>query len=100
MNIEGVKYKTSLTSKFERRKKWEIPDGTKVYSFIPGTVVKLFVNEGDKINAGDKLMVLEAMKMKNNISVPFCAKIKKINIAEGERIPKEHLLFEFELTED
>lgn len=99
LNIEGVKYKTNFTNKFERRKQWQEPDGSKVYSFIPGTVLKLHIKEGDKINAGDKLMVVEAMKMKNNITVPFCATIKKINVSEGERIPKDHLLIEFDISD-
>jgi hypothetical protein len=38
-----------------------------------------------------------AENRKNNISVPFEATIKKINVAEGQRIPKEYLLFEFEV---
>jgi pyruvate carboxylase len=96
LNIDGVIYKTKLNHKFENRKKWVEPSDQRVYSLIPGTIVKLCVKEGDKIKAGERLMVLESMKMKNNISVPYSVTIKSIKVKEGERIPKDQQLFEFE----
>ena len=41
---------------------------------------------------GDKLLIYEAMKMKNIITAPFDATVKKINVAEGEKLPKGYLL--------
>ena len=43
--VESGKYRTLLTRKFENRKKWEYPDEKKILSFIPGTILKIFVNE-------------------------------------------------------
>ena len=43
--VDGDKYRTLLTEKFKNRKKWEEPDERKIYSEIPGTVIKIHVEE-------------------------------------------------------
>jgi biotin carboxyl carrier protein len=48
------------------------------------------------VERNDKLLILEAMKMKNIIYAPFDAKIKKVYVKEGEMVPKSALLIEFE----
>ena len=97
LNIEDTKYKTIITKKFENRKVWQIADPSLVSSLIPGTVSKLFVNEGDKIMEGDKLLVLDAMKMKNTIKVPYSGVIRKINVTEGQSIPKGYVMIELDI---
>ncbi len=97
--VTARKYKTQLTKKFLNRKKWENPSPFEIYSFIPGTVVDIFVNEGDIVEEETPLMTLEAMKMQNKIEMPFTAKIKKINVKKSEQIPKDFLIFELEPVE-
>ncbi|HKL08902.1 MAG TPA: acetyl-CoA carboxylase biotin carboxyl carrier protein subunit [Bacteroidales bacterium] len=92
--VDGDKYRTLLTEKFKNRKKWEEPDERKIYSEIPGTVIKIHVEEGQKVKAGDLMMVLEAMKMKNKILFLSDGVVKKIHIKESERIPKGKLIME------
>ena len=99
LNIEGTKYKTILTKKFTAREKWEEPDLSLIYSYIPGTIIKLYVKEGQKVKAGQRLLVLEAMKMRNLIHVPLDGIIKKINVEEGEKIPKGHIMVELEFED-
>ena len=96
LNIDGTRYKTNFTSKFENRKKWKYPDVNKVTAFIPGTIVKVYANKGDDLKIGDKLLVLEAMKMKNIVIAPVPGKVKKINVSEGQVVPKDYLLVELE----
>jgi biotin carboxyl carrier protein len=95
-NIDGTVYKTTLTKKFESRKKWEKPNPKNILSFIPGTIVEVFVEEGQEVKAGESLMILEAMKMKNQIEMPFDGVIKKIHVKEGERVPNKLLMVELE----
>ena len=95
-NIDGTVYKTELTNKFENRKKWEKSNPKHLISFIPGTVVEIFVKEGQKVKFGERLMVIEAMKMKNQIKMPFDGIIKKIHVSEGERVPNKLLMLEIE----
>lgn len=92
--VNDVKYKTLLTEKYKNREKWEEPDFKKMCSEIPGTVVKIYVEEGQKVKEGDLMMVLEAMKMKNKIYFPIDGTVKKIYVSENEKVPKKHLMVE------
>ena len=94
--IEGTKYMTRLNAKFENRKKWEPHDPRKITSAIPGTIVKIFVKEGQKVKPGDQMLILEAMKMKNIIIFHRDGKVKSIKVSEGEKVPKDHLMVEME----
>ncbi len=96
LNIDGTHYKTNLTSKFENRKKYTIPDAKKIISVIPGTIVKVFVKEGQKVKRGDNIMILEAMKMQNRIKSPRPGVIKCIKVKEREKVAKGVLMMELE----
>lgn len=94
--VTARKYKTLLTEKYKTRKFWENPSPYEIQSYIPGTIIQIFVKEGKVVKEGEPLAILEAMKMQNKIEMPFTAKIKKIHITEGERIPKDFLMIELE----
>lgn len=89
---EGRVYRTMFTKKFIERKTWQEPNKNEILSIIPGTVNTILVKKGDKVNKGDKLLIYEAMKMKNIITAPFDAVVKKISVKEGEKLPKGSLL--------
>ncbi|RKD99974.1 biotin/lipoyl-containing protein [Marinifilum flexuosum] len=95
-NVDGTVYKTQTTKKFENRKAWERPNPKNLLSFIPGTIVEIFVKEGQEVKAGESLMILEAMKMKNLIEMPFDGVIKKIHVEEGVKVPNRMLMVEIE----
>ncbi len=60
---------------------------------MPGTVLKVLVAEGDSVNAGQPLMVLEAMKMENNITAPAAGTVKAIAVSSGQSVETgQHLL--------
>ena len=94
--IHGGKYKTTFTKKFENRKKWTKPDENLLFSYIPGTIVDIKVQEGDVVRLGEPMLEFEAMKMLNTIAVPHDGVIKKIHVKVGDRIPKGFLMLEFE----
>ena len=94
--VTARKYKTLLTKKYENRKVWVDPNPNEIQSIIPGTILKIFVKEGDVVKEGAPLMILEAMKMQNRIEMPFTARIKKINVEIGIRVPKDSLMIELE----
>ncbi|MBN2681747.1 MAG: acetyl-CoA carboxylase biotin carboxyl carrier protein subunit [Bacteroidales bacterium] len=96
LNIDGTKYKTLIPEKYENRKVWEQPDKRILKSFIPGTILKLFVTEGQKVKEGQRILILEAMKVQNRILAPITGTVKSINVEVGEKIPKNKLLIEFE----
>ncbi len=94
--FEETKYKTLLTPKFENRVKWEKPDERKILSYLPGTLKKLAVKKGDKVEKGDVLLVFEAMKMMNTVKAQQKGVIKEIHMKVGDKFPKNQLLLEFE----
>ena len=94
--IDDTKYETKVLPKFRDRKGYEMPNPKLVKAFIPGTVINLFVSPGDSVQKGAKVLLLEAMKMKNTLVAPINGKVKKINVKVGERVPKNHVLIEFE----
>ena len=53
---------------------------------MQGTIVKVQVATGDKVESGDILVVLEAMKMENNITSDVSGTITKINASEGDAV--------------
>ena len=94
--IQGDTYYTTLNRKYMNRQKWVKPDAKKVISFIPGTIRQVLVKAGDPVKAGEKLLVLEAMKMMNSIYAPMNGTIKTLLVKEGDRLPKGTVMIEFE----
>ena len=88
----GRVYKTRYTRKFVERKKWEAPDPSQVRSIIPGSVTEVLVKPGDKVKKGSRLMIYEAMKMKNVIVSPFNAVVESVEVKAGDKLPKGALL--------
>lgn len=97
--VHSAIYQTSYTKKYINRKVWEEPNFNHIKSYIPGTVVDIFIKEGQKVGAGDSIMILDAMKMYNDIKMPFKGKILKINIIKGQKIPKNFVMIEIEPSE-
>lgn len=62
---------------------------------MPGLVVEVCVSEGQDVKKGDKLVVLEAMKMENILKAPADAVVKKISITKGQTVEKNEALILF-----
>jgi biotin carboxyl carrier protein len=92
--ISSGKYKTEVTKKFEKRTAWEVPNPKMIKAVIPGTIVDVLVKAGQSVKKGETLLILEAMKMQNQIRMPFDGKIKKVYVVPEERIAKHHLMIE------
>lgn len=63
---------------------------------IPGNVYKILVKQGDKVEAGQPIAVLEAMKMETNVLAPLAGTVAKIYVKEGQRVVAGELIAEFE----
>jgi biotin carboxyl carrier protein len=59
---------------------------------MPGKVVKLLVAEGDQVKANQGILVMEAMKMQNEIKSPKAGIMRKLSIAEGTAVSSGDLL--------
>lgn len=60
--------------------------GKPVVAPLPGTINEIKVKVGDKVNAGDTVVVLEAMKMQNNIDAETSGTIASINVNKGDAV--------------
>jgi biotin carboxyl carrier protein len=63
---------------------------------MPGLVVRVQVQPGEKVVAGDPLVVLEAMKMENELKAGAPGVVKSVRVAPGEAVEKGQVLVEFE----
>lgn len=72
-----------------------VPKGTGyIKSPLPGVVLELKVREGDAVKAGQRLLVLEAMKMENNIDSDKDGVIKAIKVRHGDNVLEGDILIE------
>ena len=67
-------------------------DGTKVPSPMPGTILSVSVSVGQAVKTGDVLMVLEAMKMENDIVAPCDGTIKQLLVSKGSTVNTDDVL--------
>ncbi len=94
--VHSAKYQTTYNKKYMTRKVWEEPNLNHIKSYIPGTIITILVSEGQVCEAGEHILVLEAMKMYNNVQMPFKGKIVKINVEKGQKVPKNFVIIEIE----
>ena len=73
------------------------PAGAKtVTAPLPGTITKITVKVGDAVNAGDTVLLMEAMKMENNITAEFAGKVKAILVDQGAQVQSGQALVELD----
>ena len=93
LNIDGAEYST------------EIPEGalkasegahdlSEVRAFIPGGIIDILVSEGDTVEPGTILLLLEAMKMHNEICSSIRGIVSKIHISKDDTVTNDQLLVE------
>ena len=61
---------------------------------LPGTIKQVLVSVGQEIAAGDTVVVMEAMKMENNITAEFGGKVTAVNVAVGDQVQSGQALVE------
>jgi len=67
-----------------------------VTSSMPGTVVEVLVKNGDTVNAGDPVLVVEAMKMETEIQATIAGTVTKIHVSKGDSVNPDEALVEIE----
>ncbi len=96
--IKGYYYNVELKTSLQERTERLLKDNrtTKesyiVTTPIPGLVIKSIKNKGDIVEQGDPLIVIEAMKMENEIRAPHTGKIKRILVKAGDLIEKNQTI--------
>jgi len=67
-----------------------------IYAQIPGLVSQIFVKKGDKVKVNQKLFILEAMKMENEIDSPVSGTIDHIHCKAGDKVEKGNIIMEIQ----
>lgn len=96
IDIDGDVYETYSTAKFDHRKEWKNPDKGEIRAQIAGTIRRFFVKVDAPVKRGDKLLILEAMKMHNEILSPIDGVVKALCVAIGQNVAKGDLLINIE----
>ena len=98
LDIENIKaegeskVKTNSELKKEAKTSSSASDADSVKSPMPGTILSVNVTKGDKVNKGQVLLVLEAMKMENEIISPKDGVVESVNVNKGENVESGALL--------
>lgn len=67
---------------------------------IAGTVVKILVENGQKVNAGDTVLVLEAMKMETEVTAPKDGVVDSVEVAVGDAVQSGQVLIEWVASQE
>lgn len=73
------------------------PKATKegdVTSAMPGTIVDIMVKAGDRVKAGDPVLIIEAMKMENEVAAPVTGTVQTIHVKKGDSVNPDEALVE------
>lgn len=85
-NIEKTIAKKEVIEPKKEEKIVEKSSGEEILAPLPGVILDILVNEGQQINKGDKLLVIEAMKMENDIQSEYSGIIDKILVKKGDSV--------------
>ncbi|MEY3650762.1 MAG: Pyruvate carboxylase subunit [Pseudomonadota bacterium] len=88
----GKKKKAAVTSSGRPRPSHE---GC-VTTAMPGSIVEVKVKAGDKVNAGDAVLVIEAMKMENEIQAPKSGVVVAVHVKKGDTVTPDESLLEIQ----
>lgn len=85
-NEENISNSSSKTMSKIQDNKEQYINADSIDAPMSGTIISVKVKDGDKVNEGDTLFILEAMKMENEIKAHKDATVLKVNIKEGQSV--------------
>lgn len=101
VHLKGLDFICSRKDELNDEKDYSTADAKNselsYYSPMPGKLIKMNVKEGDTVEEGDVLCVVEAMKMENNIKAMTSAKVAKVFVNEGDKVDVKTILIELSI---
>ncbi len=101
IKINGKIHQVTIKDKFDlllERLGMDNPEEAKINNIkapMPGLILDIHLEEGDQVEKGEVIMVLEAMKMENIIKSPGSGQVKKLHVQQGDSVEKNQVLIEF-----
>lgn len=90
----------SQTKYLRMRKGGEERQDNKIVSPMPGKVMKVLVQKGDSLEAGDIVVVIEAMKMQSNYKVSSACTVREVLVKEGDSVASNQVLLTLDVIKD
>src|SRR4030042_401178 len=100
--LNGVSYSFTIESPISyRRRKYlekfkQVSKTETINAPMPGKIIELLVDENTIVKEGEAILILEAMKMQNEISTHVSAKVISINVRPGDNVTKDQVMLEIE----
>lgn len=95
--VNGKLFKIEKSSALKILKEERAKSGKKdIKTSMPGKIVSVLVNEGDMVKEGQSVLILEAMKMQNEIKSPQMGRITRINFKPSDYVETGSVLFSVE----
>lgn len=100
ISVNGVWHTLSVETPLSYRRRKVLRKGSEkqkqlqVRSPMPGKIIEVFVEEGAEVKSGEPLLILEAMKMQNEILSSVSGRINGIHVRAGDSVIKEDVLLE------
>lgn len=98
--VNGVSYNFTVETPFSLKRRQilaaqqPISDSEEIHAPMPGKIVNILIKEGQEIQPGDAILVLEAMKMQNTLTATSKGYASSIKIKTGDSVGKDDLLVE------
>jgi biotin carboxyl carrier protein len=96
LRIDDALYETEIPEDLLKGRCRGIRDSHEIRAIIPGTIAEVKVGIGDKVTAGQVIIILEAMKMFNDVEVEIDGRIAEIHVAAGDRVKKGQVMARLE----
>jgi pyruvate carboxylase subunit B len=90
--IDDTPYHTNIPDDTYIKKTRGNLNTNEIRAIIPGTVIEVKVNKGDRVSQGQVILILEAMKMYNELEVGIDGIIEEIYVSSGEKVEKDRLM--------
>ncbi|MBQ7450633.1 biotin/lipoyl-binding protein [bacterium] len=94
--VNGKLYDIDIKEGIEAKAKKSSSEGSEVKAGLPGNVLKVQVEEGDRIEEGDVLLIVEAMKMETEIKSPVSGTVASVEVSVGDHVQAGQVLVTIE----
>ena len=86
VKVNGKYYDIAVKSGIEEKSSTTAGNGEEIKAGLPGNVLRIEVSEGQEVNKGDVLLVVEAMKMETEVKSPKSGTVKSILVSQGDKV--------------